>query len=207
MDLRQVRRAWETFVTDGVATPSVSGTVVASWQRSRAHDVRIQSAKAPLAQEGEIYRHRSECAALVSAARPVFSRSSPLLSEADAMLILTDTSGLILETQGDERVIEEGREIHLEHGGRWREADIGTNAIGTAVAMSRPVQIHGPEHFCAEIQKWTCAASPVRHPVDQEILGVVDISGAGRQIHPAEPRAGRGDQPSHRGQPRPCRRP
>ncbi len=184
MDPRQVRCAWETFITDGVATPAVSRAVAASWQRSRAHDIRIQSTKAPLAQEGEIYRHRAECAALVSAARPVFSRSSPLLSEADAMLILTDPSGLILETQGDERVIEGGREIHLEHGGQWREADIGTNAIGTAVATARPVQIHGPEHFCSEIQKWTCAASPVRHPVDHEVLGVVDISGPADKFIP-----------------------
>ena len=184
MDVRQIRRAWETFVADGVADPSVSRTVAASWQRSRSHDVRIQSTKAPLAEEGEIYRHKLECAALVSAARPIFSRSSPLLSDADAMLILTDTTGMILDTQGDERVIEDGREIHLEHGGRWRESDIGTNAIGTAVAMARPVQIHGPEHFCSDIQKWTCAASPVRHPFDHEVLGVVDISGPAEKFIP-----------------------
>ena len=184
MDLRQIRRAWETFIADGVASPAVSGTVAASWQRSREHEVRIQSTQAPLAQEAEIYRHKAACAALVAAARPIFSRSSPLLSDADAMLILTDTTGLILDTQGDERVIEEGRSIHLEHGGRWREADIGTNAIGTAVAMSRPVQIHGPEHFCSEIQKWTCAASPVRHPFDHEVLGVVDISGPAEKFIP-----------------------
>ena len=184
MDVRRIRHAWETFVTDGVASPLVSRTVAASWERCRAHDVRIQSNKAPLAQEAELHRHKAECAALVSAARPVFSRSSPLLSDADAMLILTDTTGLILDTQGDERVIEDGREIHLEHGGRWQEADIGTNAIGTAVAMQRPVQIHGPEHFCSEIQKWTCAASPVRHPSDHEVLGVVDISGPAEKFIP-----------------------
>ena len=171
-------------MTDGVADPVVGGTVAASWQRSRSHKVRIKSSKAPLAEEAEIYRHRLECAALVSAARPVFSRSSPLLSNADAMLILTDTTGMILDTQGDERVIEDGREIHLEHGGSWRESDIGTNAIGTAVAMARPVQIHGPEHFCSDIQKWTCAASPVRHPFDHEVLGVVDISGPAEKFIP-----------------------
>ena len=139
---------------------------------------------APLAQEAEIYRHRAQCASLVNAARPVFGRTSSLLSEADAMLILTDTTGMILETQGDERVIDAGRAIHLEHGGRWQEADIGTNAIGTAVAMARPVQILGAEHFCLEIQKWSCAASPVRHPMDRTILGVVDISAPAERFIP-----------------------
>ncbi len=184
MDHRQIHRAWETFVGGGPVAATVRKTVGASWQRSRDHDVRIRRAMAPLAQEAEIYRHRSECATLVNAARPVFGRTSALLSEADAMLILTDTTGMVLETQGDERVIDAGRAIHLEHGGSWREADIGTNAIGTAVAMARPVQILGAEHFCLEIQKWSCAASPVRHPVDRTILGVVDISAPAEKFIP-----------------------
>jgi sigma-54 dependent transcriptional regulator, acetoin dehydrogenase operon transcriptional activator AcoR len=184
MDHKQIQRAWERFVCGGATPTGVRRAVAASWQRSHDHDVVIERTMAPLAQEAEIYRHRSQCCALVNAAQPVFSRSSALLSDADAMLILTDTTGLILETQGDERVIDAGRSVHLEHGGRWREADIGTNAIGTAVAMSRPVQIHGAEHFCSEIQKWTCAASPVRHPVDNEVLGIVDISGPASKFSP-----------------------
>jgi sigma-54 dependent transcriptional regulator, acetoin dehydrogenase operon transcriptional activator AcoR len=184
MDHKQVQRAWERFVSGGVAPVGVRQAVAASWQRCHDHDVVIERTMAPLVQEAEIYRHRSQCCSLVNAAQPVFSRSSPLLADADAMLILTDTSGLILETQGDERVIDAGRSVHLEHGGRWCEADIGTNAIGTAVAMSRPVQIHGAEHFCSEIQKWTCAAAPVRHPIDHEILGIVDISGPASKFSP-----------------------
>jgi transcriptional regulator of acetoin/glycerol metabolism len=91
---------------------------------------------------------------------------------------------VIIDTQGDARAIDAGRENHLEHGGRWSESDIGTNAIGTAMAEARPVQIHGPEHFCADIQRWTCAAAPVRHPLDGEILGVVDISGPASTFSP-----------------------
>jgi transcriptional regulator of acetoin/glycerol metabolism len=99
-------------------------------------------------------------------------------------MILTDATGMIIETQGDERTIDCGRSIHLEYGGSWRERDIGTNAIGTAMAIGRPVQIHGAEHFCAEIQRWTCAAAPVRHPIDREVLGVVDISGPASKFIP-----------------------
>ncbi len=93
------------------------------------------------------------------------------------MMILTDASGLIMETRGDDRTIDQGREIHLEHGGRWSEADIGTNAIGTAVAMASPVQINGAEHFCSNVQRWSCAAAPIHHPSDGELIGVIDISG------------------------------
>ena len=99
-------------------------------------------------------------------------------------MILTDPTGLIIDTQGDARVIDAGRAVHLEHGGRWSEADIGTNAIGAAMAESRPVQIHGAEHFCTEVQRWTCAAVPVHDPSDGELLGVVDISGPASTFNP-----------------------
>jgi transcriptional regulator of acetoin/glycerol metabolism len=184
MDHRHVLRAWESFICDGIAPRGVRQTIAASWQRCHDHNVVIERAMAPLAEMGEIYRHRSECCTLVNAARPVFGRLSPLLGEADAMLILTDKTGLVLETHGDARVIDAGRSIHLESGGQWSEADIGTNAIGTAAALCQPVQIHGAEHFCAEIQKWTCAAAPVRHPVDREVLGIIDISGPASKFVP-----------------------
>ena len=93
------------------------------------------------------------------------------------MMILTDPEGVILATEGDARAMDFGRYIHLERGGRWAEADIGTNAIGTAIAGAQPVQIHGAEHFCERVHQWTCAAAPVRHPGDDELIGVVDISG------------------------------
>jgi sigma-54 dependent transcriptional regulator, acetoin dehydrogenase operon transcriptional activator AcoR len=100
------------------------------------------------------------------------------------MLMLTDPSGLVLETAGDPHTIDFGRQIHLEQGGRWNEANIGTNAIGTALATLEPVQIHGGEHFCREVQVWTCAATPIWHPHDRELLGLIDISGPARTFTP-----------------------
>jgi transcriptional regulator of acetoin/glycerol metabolism len=99
-------------------------------------------------------------------------------------MILTDPTGLIIDTQGDDRVIEAGRTVHLEYAGRWSETDIGTNAIGAAIAESKPVQIRGAKHFCSEVQRWTCAAVPVHDPTDGELLGVVDISGPASTFNP-----------------------
>src|SRR3981081_2375400 len=41
-------------------------------------------------------------------------------------------------------------------GADWREAAIGTNGIGTALANRGPVQVYAAEHFCAGIKRWTC---------------------------------------------------
>lgn len=62
-------------------------------------------------------------------------------------------------------------------GSSWSEATVGTNAIGTALAIGQPVQIHSAEHYCAGIKRWTCSATVVRDPYNNSILGAIDVSG------------------------------
>src|ERR1700736_5405738 len=184
MDQRDVRAAWERFVERGALSADLRSSVAASWQRSKNHRVTIDRARAPLVADAELFRHRSKHASLRHAARCALENSKTFLGDANSIMILTDPTGLIIDTQGDDRVIDAGRTVHLEHGGRWSEADIGTNAIGAAIAESKPVQIHGAEHFCSEVQRWTCAAVPVHDPTDGELLGVVDISGPASTFNP-----------------------
>jgi len=184
MDQREVLAAWEKFVERGTLSSDLRSSVAASWQRSRNHHVTVDRARAPLVADAELFRHRSKHASLRHAARCALENSKTFLSDANSIMILTDPSGLIIDTQGDDRVIDAGRMVHLEHGGRWSEADIGTNAIGAAIAESKPVQIRGAEHFCSEVQRWTCAAVPVHDPSDGELLGVVDISGPANTFNP-----------------------
>jgi transcriptional regulator of acetoin/glycerol metabolism len=184
MDQREVRAAWEKFVERGTLSADLRSSVAASWQRSRNHRITIDRAQAPLVEDAELFRRRSKHASLRHAARRALENSKIFLSDANSIMILTDPSGLIIDTQGDDRVIDWGRTVHLEHGGRWSEADIGTNAIGAAIAEARPVQIHGTEHFCTEVQRWTCAAVPVHDPCDGELLGIVDISGPASTFNP-----------------------
>src|SRR6202790_529869 len=184
MDQRDVRAGWERLGEGGALSTDLRLSVAASWQRSKNHRVTIDRARAPLVADAELFRHRSKHASLRHAARCALESSRTFLSDANSIMILTDPTGLIIDTQGDDRVIDAGRTVHLEHGGRWSEADIGTNAIGAAMAESKPVQIHGTEHFCSEIQRWTCAAVPIHHPTDGELLGVVDISGPASTFNP-----------------------
>src|SRR5258708_1002068 len=184
MDQRGVLAAWEKFVERGALSSDLRSSVAASWQRSKNHRVTVDRARAPLVADAELFRHRSKHASLRHAARCALENSKTFLSDANSIMILTDPTGLIIDTQGDDRVIDAGRTVHLEHGGRWSEADIGTNAIGAAIAESKPVQIRGAEHFCSEVQRWTCAAVPVHDPTDGELLGVVDISGEASTFNP-----------------------
>lgn len=177
MDERVVRGAWERFVGGDDEIAAVRPAVSLSWQRCKQYNIEVSCRSAPLVSEAELYRRRSSKISLAGFARPAMEYAAQALSESYTMLNLTDEHGFILQTIGDHRTIDAGRKVHLEDGGCWSERDMGTNGIGTASATKQPVQIHAAEHFCQDVQSWTCAAAPVLHPIDRELLGVINISG------------------------------
>lgn len=180
----EIRRAREGFIEGRGAQLPLRGVIVDSWQRSQGHGVPVERKGAPLALEAELVQCHSAHSSLLEAARPALRQARLFLGDSNSMIIVTDPAGLILETAGDPRTIDFGHLVHLEQGGRWKEADIGTNAIGTAIAALEPVQIHGAEHFCDEVGVWTCAATPIWHPQDGDLLGVIDISVPARSFNP-----------------------
>ena len=123
MDQREVRVAWEKFVERGALSADLNVSVAASWQRSKNHQIAVDRARAPLVAEAELYRQRCKHASLRHAARSALESSKTFLSDANSMMILTDPSGLIIDTQGDARVIDAGRALHVivEPVGRHRE--------------------------------------------------------------------------------------
>ena len=188
---KEIMRAWEDFLA-GMLNSSVAHTsylvrtlVVDSWSRSRKNrvDAHCQGSPAVLNEEA-LYQLRQRQHVLCKAAGATLAQAAKFLAGTGSMMILTDPDGVVLETVGDQRVIESGQEIHLLRGGGWSEAVVGTNAIGTAMATGRPVQVHAAEHFCEGVKKWTCAASPIRDPADSTLVGVLDISGPKHSLQP-----------------------
>lgn len=182
LDQRATMRAWEDFLTyrdiSQSRTSGVRREILESWSRSLASGIDATADLAPLDENEEMLEDaRQANADLMAAAHGAFEKIGPLLCDANALLILTDADGLVLEQIGDLRTHHEARSIHLIRGGKWDEAAIGTNGIGTAIRSGRPTLVHASEHYCQGIKAWTCVASPVRDPVDQRIIGAVDLSG------------------------------
>ncbi len=176
---RQTLDAWERFVTgEPQVAAAVSKVVLSSWQRSLRSGVEPRSRLAPVAAHGDALEQlRRLNHDLLWAAQALFLTTSHLMARSGTIMLLTDPNGVVLEVAGDLRVAEAARDIHLFEGGNWHEGVVGTNGIGTALAMRLPAQVHGAEHFCEGIKAWTCAAAPVFMPGTDQILGVIDISG------------------------------
>jgi transcriptional regulator of acetoin/glycerol metabolism len=174
-----VMLAWERFLSgDGVPHDAVRRMIEDSWRRCIDQGVNPIRSSAPLAVKGDdLYTLQQRHADLIEAARPVMAQAREFLAESGTMMILTDPQGVILSLEGDPSAKDNGQGIQLVPGALWTEAVSGTNAIGTALASSKPVQICAAEHFCEGIKQWTCSASVIRDPYDGSILGVLDISG------------------------------
>ncbi|MGI9413348.1 MAG: sigma-54-dependent Fis family transcriptional regulator [Hyphomicrobiales bacterium] len=179
-DERNVMTAWESFVTGGGPQDysNVRSLVRDSWNRCKSLGIDAHGTGAPLRNDleylNELHEDNHD---LLTAAADSLAMLRHLLDNTSAMIILTDRDGVILESFGDSRTIEAGRDIHLEVGGGWNESAAGTNGIGTALRTGKPVLIHAAEHYCQDVKAWTCAAAPIFEPFDGSIVGVVDLSG------------------------------
>jgi transcriptional regulator of acetoin/glycerol metabolism len=177
-----VEAAWESLIQGGKPSmDALRGIVDESWHRclDGRVDPDTRCAPAPL-EEGRLFDLRTRNDQLMRASVPFIHQTHELLSQTGTILLLADPNGMILEHAGDARLLEPAREIHLIPGCTWNELSSGTNAIGTTLAVRQPVQIHGSEHFCAGIKRWTCSATVIRDPVDGSVVGVLDVSGLAR---------------------------
>ncbi|MCG6903031.1 MAG: sigma 54-interacting transcriptional regulator [Rhodobacter sp.] len=182
VDPAETSRAWSRFLAN-LNAPSMPVTgvrplIYRSWMRSNTTGIRPEQFAAPslnnpLIDEKQIFNNCE----MRRATQACLHNMADLLSGAEAMLILTDRNGVILETVGDKSTLNKGGKINLSVGGVWSENASGTNGIGTALWMDKPVYVHGEEHFCEGMKAWSCAAAPIHDPVDRSIIGIINLSG------------------------------
>lgn len=175
-------KAWSRFISNRNA-PSmpISGVrplIYNSWMRSNTTGIRPEQFAAPSQDKARVDEKQVfDQSEMRRATHACLHHMADLLSGAEAMLILTDKHGVILETVGDKSTLNKGGKINLSVGGVWSENASGTNGIGTALWTGRPVYVHGEEHFCEGMKAWSCAAAPIHDPVDQSVIGVINLSG------------------------------
>lgn len=99
-----------------------------------------------------------------------------------SMVLLTDASGTIIESLGDDDFLVKAQKVALAPGVTWSEEHKGTNAIGTALIEELPTVVHGQDHFLDVNRFLTCSAAPIFDPNGMAI-GVLDVTGDYRSYH------------------------
>ncbi len=66
--------------------------------------------------------------------------------------------------------------VNVVQGAVINEKDVGPSGIAIALASGQPVVVSGDEHFNPYWRKLVCAASPVVHPLTNQVVGAVNIT-------------------------------
>ena len=178
--IRTVGRVWEKFVTDRPVEDDdvVRDVVIESWRRCRRNGVDPATKSAPLRVKGpDVDRFQHTNAEFYDAVRACVPPIVPYLMGSRTILITSDPHGTLLSVDGDPHLTDRMAADHIVPGAAWHEHSSGTNAVGTALALGRPLHIHAEEHFCEVAKPWSCTAAVIRDPLDQRIVGVVDVTG------------------------------
>lgn len=169
--------AWEGFLSGAPRDSLLArNPILDSWERCRASDVGISTAFAPQLALDFLDSRRREHRPLLRASAETLAEAADILTGTDAMMLITDPAGIVLDGMGDNQTLRAGTDIALCRGGDWREGAAGTNGIGVAIATARPMMVHAGEHYCEPMKKWSCAAAPIIHPGDGSVAGVLNIS-------------------------------
>lgn len=178
---RDVLTSWERFLSGvNAGRPVVRGSITDSWQRCQESAVDYRRGQAPMPMNDDRLRRLLEKRGrLVHAGASTMALARDYMLETGTVMVLTDADGIVLRLEGDTRIALRNavEKTHLLPGSDWSETTCGTNAIGTALETRQPIQVHATEHFCSGIQRWTCSASVVRDPIDDAVIGAIDISG------------------------------
>ncbi|MBB5957631.1 hypothetical protein FHS29_004226 [Saccharothrix tamanrassetensis] len=169
----------------GTAVHGARSVIVESWRRSLAARVDPDRHEPPVVlapDEVAELRGAHPLAAMLPILRETLVS---IADEAEHVMIITDADGHVMWCEGAASVRGLAERVRLTEGARWSEDAIGTNAMGTALALGRPVTVHSAEHLVRTYHGWTCAASPMRDPDTGRTLGVVDVSGPLTSVHPA----------------------
>src|SRR3984885_8144939 len=100
------------------------------------------------------------------------------------MIAFATAEGLLLDIISDPSFSEASNAASIRPGAVWTERICGTNGLGTAAHLKRPIVVHGREHFFSRYNNLTCVAAPIFGP-DGELTGILDASSdcMSRQAH------------------------
>ncbi|MBT2491611.1 GAF domain-containing protein [Streptomyces sp. ISL-96] len=178
-------RVRETALAGDTPRAAPRPVIDASWQRVMRIGIDPdRSTSSDLLPVGEL-EHRRRATALGELLPSLSQGLIAVVQASQQIMVVTDEEGRVLWRDGDRGVMRKADGICLEAGAAWSEDTTGTNGIGTALELRRPVQVHSAEHFVRTLHDWTCAAAPVHDPRDGRMLGVIDVSGVDSTFHPA----------------------
>lgn len=156
-------------------------SILRSWERCRGNAYPLYADPNPMLY-ADLQARREQHAHLLQLAEPEIKTLAELVSSAQSVVLLADSTGVILQEAGSAHFLRKAQQVALQPGVSWAESLRGTNAIGTALFDAAAVRVHGNEHFLDCNKILSCHAAPIFSPRG-DVMGVLDISSAATTLH------------------------
>ena len=179
--LSEIKERWLAYVNNGIASKQINQDILNSWERCRKMKVNHLAGYGTTAKESVLKGSISKRQDLIELSRPIMENVFEMVKSTSYSVVLTDENGIIIDLIINKDIMDIHSSLNFVKGSLWDEKSVGTNAIGTCLAINKPIQVIGAEHYCEYHHKWTCSAAPI-HNSKVEIIGSFDISGRAEDV-------------------------
>ena len=180
---RLLRCAHDVALSGRGVPPVVRAVIVRSWERCVEAGVDPER-PAPRVLDKRETEQRLYVHPLAGVLPPVRELLAEVAQDARHLAVLGDAEGLLLWSEGHSGMVEAAAEAHFTPGCLCSEQGIGTNALGTSLALDHAVQVFSAEHFNRLLYGWTTSSAPIHDPETGELLGAIGLLGSFRRAHP-----------------------
>ncbi|MDL2226222.1 sigma 54-interacting transcriptional regulator [Deltaproteobacteria bacterium OttesenSCG-928-M10] len=140
----------------------VRPVILESWRRSYEYGLPFDKATKTVIPPEEVQRRVAERQDLCNVAWPVMEELHDFTTGSGFILTLTDEEGYVLKILGDDEIASwAAEENNMVEGCNRCERQVGTNGIGTALAIGKPIQVFAGEHYYPLSAKWICSGAPI----------------------------------------------
>lgn len=156
----------------------VRPVILESWIRSRDEfGVPFNMPTKTVISKAEIKKRQQERRKLCDIAVPIMESLYDFTTGSGFLSTLADEDAILLKILGDDEIrFKVAEENLMMEGSRRNERQVGTNAIGTALEIGRPVQVFAGEHYYPLDPKWICSGAPIFNS-SGEPIGVFCLTG------------------------------
>lgn len=172
---RRLAAARENALSGG-APAQVRPEVRASWDRARSRGVHPDRTVAPVDPAPDLVRELTREHRLAEVWPTLLRTIGDAITQPGHLVFVSDPEGRLLQVAGDPATRRNAERARLVPGALWNEEQVGTSGVGTALALGRPFQVRGPEHYLSVAADFSCSAAPIVDPVSGATVGTIDVT-------------------------------
>lgn len=156
--------------------------IFASWQRCLHMGISPYQREAKLVLSSATFEQVKEAnSELIRFSLPMITQLYSILKKFEVVVTLSDSKGILLKIIGNKDVINTIKKGRFIEAADWSERSAGTNAIGTALELGRPMIVSSYEHFCRCSQGFSCSCAPIHDP-NYQLIGAINITGTDQTV-------------------------